>query len=156
MDKTGATQDNEVETQDTTSEKTEAPPEKTEGTLEEKKTTPKEKQKLYTEDDLRERGRDNATLTQRRKELDERETRVQEDEEKAKWNPVIEKYGQEKADAIKAAGLKPDQVGSIAELLGTKAPPTVQKADSGETSGGEDMPKSAQDKMRAGWTELHK
>jgi len=154
LDKTDTTQDDKVETQDTTSDKTEAPSEKTEETLEAKKTTPTEKQKLYTEDDLRERGRDNATLTQRRRELDERETRVQEAEEKAKWNPVIEKYGQEKADKIKAAGLKPDQVGSIAELLGTKAPPTIQKADSGETSGGGEL--TEQQKLDARYPTMKK
>jgi len=129
LDKTESTQDKEDKDLDVTPEPEAKPPEA-------KKTTPEKPQKLYTEDDLRERGRDNATLTQRRKELDERETRIQEAEEKAKWNPVIEKYGQDKAGKIKEAGLNPDQIVSIAELLEIKVPPKVPTVDSGDTSGG--------------------
>jgi len=129
MDKAEENQDKELENQDETPE-TETP------TPEEKKPTPKKSQKLYTEDDLRERGRDDASLAQRRKELEEREGKIKETEVKLKWQPVITKYGQERADKIKEAGLEPTQIELIAELLGSKVVPIPPKADTGETSGG--------------------
>lgn len=128
MDKVKENLDTEVEEQDETPEtKTDTPEEKT--------PAPK-KAKVYTDKDLMERGRDDATLTQKRKELEERETKVKEAEERIRWQPVAVKYGEEGAAKIKSLGLAPDAVDTIADLLGVKVPPIIPKVDSGATSGG--------------------
>lgn len=138
MDKVDENLDTKTETTDGT------PPVKVE-TPEGKKPAPEKTPKTYTEDDLRERGRDDATLAQKRKDLDEREDKVKESEEKIKWQPVVDKYGEEGATKIKGLGLGPDALTTIAELLEIKVPPKVQKSDPGTTDGGGEL--SAEDKL---------
>ena len=140
MDKAEENQDPEVEIKDIKTPEVEvkAP--------EGKKPAPEKTPKTYTEDDLRERGRDDATLAQKRKDLDEREGKIQEKEEKIKWQPVVDKYGEEGATKIKGLGLGPDALTTIAELLEIKVPPKVQKSDPGTTDGGGKL--SDEDKLK--------
>jgi len=62
-------------------------------------------------------------------------------------------------DKLKEAGITDSsKIETYANLFGKVAekPKVIPKADSGETSGGEDIPQTAKGKMQAGWAEMHK
>ena len=132
MDKVKENLDKEDEKQDATPEV--SPPDE--------KTPAPKKAKSYTEEDLMKRGRDDAALAQKAKELDEREVKIKETETELEWRPIVEKYGKERTDKIKVLGFAPTALDTIAELLDIKVPPTVEKddpiPDSGDTIGGKE------------------